>query len=388
MTSPQTTVLSDLEVAAAIDRALETVAGNIDIFGDLYPDDTTRDGVYPLRSRPGFPAGANVGWTTGFWPGMLWLGHEYSGDGRLAAAAGRHVESFSRRLAERIDIATHDLGFLYTLSCVVAARRGDDGRARRAGLEAADRLMDRYLAPPGIIQAWGSLEDPAQRGRTIIDSLMNTPLLHWASQETGRSTYAEAAERHVESLQDHIVRPDGSTFHTFSWNAETGAPERGGTEQGNADESCWARGQAWGIYGFAINHRLTGRPSFLAAARRCAEYFVAHLDPELVPYWDLAFHDGSGAPKDSSSAAIAAAGLLEIDALDPDPQYHDLAHRILASLARTYAPTPEDGSNALLLHGVYDAPKGIGVDEGTLWGDYFYLESLLRIANPNRESFW
>ncbi|GIF04245.1 glycoside hydrolase family 88 protein [Actinoplanes siamensis] len=350
--------------AAAVTAALSTIDANLARFGDRYPDDTTAGDRYPLRP-------ANTGWTTSFWPGMLWLAHDLTGDGKYLAAARGHVRSFASRVAGRVDIDTHDLGFLYTLSCVTAYRRTGDEQAREAALAAAGHLLSRVLEPAGIIQAWGDLRDPAQRGRTIIDSLMNTPLLFWASAETGDRRYASAARRHAEQLRDHLLRPDGSTYHTFYWDAETGAPLRGETEQGYADDSCWARGQAWGIYGFFLNHRHTGDPSFLEAARRCAD----HFPDGGVPYWDLSLVDGE---RDSSAAAIAVCGLL---ALGRDEE----AGRILGALISDYASSSGD---ALLRHGVYDKPKGIGVDEGTLWGDYFYLEALTRVTRPGWTPPW
>ncbi len=353
--------------AAAVSAALSIIDGNLTEFGDRYPGDTTIGDRYPLRP-------ANTGWTTSFWPGMLWLAHDLTGDDRYSKAAGGHVRSFAARVTERVDVDTHDLGFLYTLSCVTAYRRTGNEEAKRAALAAADHLMSRVLEPAGIIQAWGDLRDPAQRGRTIIDSLMNTPLLFWAAGETGDRRYATVGRRHATQLREHILRPDGSTFHTFYWDPVTGAPMRGETEQGHADDSCWARGQAWGIYGFLLNHRYTGDPSFLDAARRCADYFLAHLPPDSVPFWDLSL---TGVERDSSAAAIAVCGLL---ALGDDAA----AGRILGSLIDDYTST----GNALLRHGVYDKPKGVGVDEGTLWGDYFYLEALTRVTRPDWTHPW
>jgi unsaturated chondroitin disaccharide hydrolase len=358
-------------IAAAVTAALRTIDANLAEFGDRYPGDTTVDDRYRLRQ-------GNVGWTTGFWPGLLWLAHDLTGLSRYRQAATAHVPSFAARVATRTDIDTHDLGFLYTLSCVVPWRSTGDRAARRAALAAADHLLTRVLEPAGIIQAWGAMSDPRQRGRTIIDSLMNTPLLFWASTATGDPRYADAARRHTAQLRDYILRPDDTTFHTYYWDPRTGAPVRGETEQGSADESCWARGQAWGVYGFALNHRHTGDASFLHAARRCADYFLAHLPADGVAYWDLVFGDGSGEERDSSAAAIAVCGLLELGG-----SYREAGLRILSSLIAGYATAGWPASNALILHGVYDKPKGIGVDEGTLWGDYFYLEALTRVARPD-----
>ncbi|GIH05514.1 glucuronyl hydrolase [Rhizocola hellebori] len=383
---------SEAEAKAAA-RALRTVDANISAFGRLYPDDTTAGNIYPLRPAAGdLPEGSNVGWTTGFWPGVLWLAHDLTGEERYLAAASSHVDSFARRVENRIGLDTHDLGFLYTLSCVAAWQRTGDETAKQAALAAADHLMTRVLEPAGIIQAWGDLQDPSQRGRTIIDSLMNTPLLFWASRISGDPRYAQVARRHAAQLRDHILRPDDTTFHTFYWDPATGEPLRGATEQGSADDSCWARGQAWGIYGFALNHRHTGDGSLLRAAMRCADYFLAHLPADRVAYWDLVYTDGSDQERDSSAAAIAACGLIELaEQLGGDARgagYRAAARRILDSLVTNYSATGHPQSNALILHGVYDKPKAAGVDEGCLWGDYFYLEALTRAVSPNWISHW
>jgi unsaturated chondroitin disaccharide hydrolase len=393
MTTLPTQGTTAAAAALAIDAALATVRSNIASFGALYPDDTTVDGRYELRpAADGFPLGGNRGWTTSFWSGMEWLAWELTHDEVFRDAAQRHAADFARRVRAGDDLDTHDLGFLYTLSTVPAWRLLDDEDGRDAALLAAEHLMRRLLEPAGIIQAWGDLTDPRQRGRTIVDSLMNMPLLTWAGEQTGDERYANAVRSHTAQLREHILRPDNSTFHTFYWDVETGAALRGATEQGADDDSCWARGQAWGIYGFALNYRATGDAHLLDAAWRCADYFLDHLPADSIPYWDLVYNDGSDAPRDSSSAAIAVCGLLELAEVDDDDdrakRAADAASTILASLIENYTPaTPED-SDALLLHGVYDLPKNNGVDEGTLWGDYFYLEALTRVALPGWKPFW
>lgn len=380
------------EARGALETAIETTRRNIEKFGAAYPDDTTEHGVYPLRpARRDIPEGGNHGWTTSFVPGMQWIAWEATGDDAFKAAALRHARDFERRVNEGQELDTHDLGFLYSLSCVSAWRLTGDEDARQAALAAADHLMTRFLEPAGVVQAWGDLSDPRQAGRTIIDSLMNMPLLTWASEQTGDERYADAVRRHTLQLHDHILRPDDSTFHTFYWDVETGEPLRGATEQGAHDDSCWARGQAWGIYGFALNFRATGDERFLDASRRCAAYFLAHLPADDVAYWDLVYTDGSDAPRDSSAAAIAVSGLRELAIAEDDPeaaaQATEAADRILASLIANY--TPADGvSDALILHGVYNLPGDHGVDEGNLWGDYFYMEALMRTVDPEWRLYW
>ena len=392
-TTPPVRTLSAAPAGQAILPALATIRRNIAAFGAAYPDDTTSAGRYLVRpAGDGIAEGGNRGWTTSFWPGMQWLAWELTGDDVYRAAAERHADDFERRVRDGEDLDTHDLGFLYTLSCVSAWRLTGDDDARSAALIAADHLMRRFLEPAGIIQAWGDLSDPRQSGRTIIDSLMNMPLLTWAYEQTGDERYADAVRRHTEQLRVHIVRPDDSTFHTFYWDLESGAPLRGATEQGAHDDSCWARGQAWGIYGFALNHRSSGDPQLLEAAWRCADYFLAHLPADEVPYWDLVYGDESDAPRDSSAAAIAVCGLQELAELEPGTERGrraaTAAEKILASLIAGYTPEPADSSDALLLHGVYDLPKENGVDEGTLWGDYFFLEALVRVSRPDWKKYW
>jgi len=393
MTTSPTPGTTATAVELAIAAALATVRRNSATFGSGYPDDTTANGRYlPRPAVPGFPLGGNRGWTTSFFTGMEWLAWELTEDELFRDAALAHAADFARRVRAGEDLDTHDLGFLYTLSTVPAWRLLGDADARDAALLAADHLMLRLLEPAGIIQAWGDLSDPHQRGRTIVDSLMNMPLLTWAGEQTGEARFGNAVRSHTAQLREHIVRADNSTFHTFYWDAETGAAVRGATEQGAFDDSCWARGQAWGIYGFALNYRATGDPLLLDAAWRCADYFLAHLPADSVPFWDLVYIDGSDAPRDSSSAAIAVCGLLELAALEGEGERAErattAAHTMLASLIDNYTPERPEDSDALLLHGVYDLPKNNGVDEGTLWGDYFYLEALTRVARPDRTPFW
>lgn len=377
----------------AVECALKTINANMTAFADRFPDNTTVGNRYQLRqAQHDFAAGGNYGWTTGFWSGMLWLAYEFTRKESYRQLGEQHIQDFAHRVENKIDLDTHDIGFLYTLACVAPWRITANAEASRAALQAAKMLMTRYLDTVGIFQAWGKLDDPERRGSTIIDSLMNMPLLYWATEQTGDPRFAAAARRHSTQLRDHVVRPDNTTYHTFYWNAETGAPLGGRTTQGYADNSCWARGQAWAIYGFTLNYRYTRDESLLATAQHCANYFLDHLPQDYVAYWDLVFGDGSGQARDSSAAAIAVCGLQEMSCWLPEGEqrqrYENAAKMILSSLVINYAAAPESGSNALLLHSVYDMPKSVGVDEGCLWGDYFYLEALMRSLKPDWQLYW
>lgn len=374
---------------SATDLALATTRANIADFGALYPHHYTTDLTYPLKSAEhGEPLGGNTSWTTGFWPGMLWLAFDLTGDETFLTAARSHVADFVDRADRHVDMDHHHMGFLYTLSCVTAWRADHDMEARRAALIAAEHLMARVLEPAGIIQAWGDLSDPEQQGPAIIDSLMNMPLLYWATTTTGDRRYADAALRHTRQLEAHIIRPDDTTFHTFYWDIVTGEPRFGRTDQGYADDSCWARGQAWGIYGFLLNYAWTGEESFLAASVRCADYFLTRLPADDVPYWDLAFDDGSCHLKDSSAGAIAVCGLDELARVTGVERYRERADVIMASLSANYTPVRDSDAQCLLTRGTYHWHAKIGMDEGNLWGDYYYLEALTRRARTGWASYW
>ncbi len=389
------------ELAAALPQALADavaqVRANSRKWAGVFPDDATVDNFWTIRgARDGFDVeGANHGWTTSFWTGMQWLAFEASGDEELRAAARAGSADHVRRAYAEQDTDTHDLGFLYSLSAVADWRLTGDETARAGALRAAELLMNRFLEPAGIIQAWGDLSDPEQQGRTIIDSLMNLPLLVWAGEQTGDPRYAAAVERHSLEVAKRIIREDSSTFHTFHWDPATGEPLRGTTHQGFSDDSCWARGQAWGVYGFTMAYQATGRRELLDAAARVTDYFVDHLPADSVPYWDLIFGDGSGEERDTSAAAIAYCGLRElVPALaDVDPEraarYAEVADAMLLSLVTRYTPRAKGAdSDGLLLESVYHRPHGIGVDEATQFGDYYYLEALTRATDEGWVRYW
>lgn len=198
--------------------------------------------------------------------------------------------------------------------------------------------MVRYFRKDEIIQAWGDLDDINNFGRMIIDFLMNLPLLYTVSQWTGDTTYQEAAYSHAKQAAKYMVRDDYTTFHTYYMNVETDEPCFGSTQQGYSEDSCWARGQAWGIYGFILSHLYTGDFSFLALAEKLSDYFIAPLPGDLICYWDLIFTTGDE-QRDSSAAAIAVCGLLELSKHLPltNPKkdsYNQIAVAILSSLSK------------------------------------------------------
>ncbi len=371
-------VLTRDQAAAALDTAVALVRQNLPLFTEHCQNHSSVNDIYPPCE--------NNQWTCGFWPGEIWLAYERTGDEAFKTAALKLADSFSYRIEQKIDVDHHDMGFLYSPSCVAAWKLAGSETGRRAALMAADQLCTRFQEKGSFFQAWGALGAP-DNYRFIIDCLLNMPLLYWAGETIGDPRYAELARRHVATCLAHSIRPDGSTYHTFFMDPVTGEPVRGATCQGYKDDSCWARGQAWGVYGVALSYTYTRRPEYLDAFRRVLSYYLERLPQDMVPYWDMIFTDGDEEPRDSSSASIAACGLLEAAKFvspEESEAYRTLAAQMLFSIADKYAVQEGPAGIGLVRHGTYSKKSPYntctpeGVDECVSWGDYFYMEALTR----------
>ena len=379
-------VLTDAQAAAALDTAVEQVRVNLPLYTFRCQNHSSVQNIYPACD--------NDQWTCGFWPGEVWLSYERTGDEAFKKTAMTLVGSFDHRIRHKIEVDHHDMGFLYSPSCVAAYKLTGDAAARDAAILAADQLISRFQPKGQFIQAWGEMGAP-ENYRYIIDCLLNLPLLYWASEVTGDAKYADIAHRHITTCLANSFRPDGSTYHTFFMNPD-GTPSHGATCQGYRDDSFWARGQAWGVYGSVLSYRYTRNPEYLDTFRRALEFYLTRLPDDLVPYWDMIFTSGSEEPRDSSSAAIVACGLLEAVkwvGAEEGAGYEKLARQMLASLVQHYAVTDRKPGGGQLLHGTYSKKSPYntctpeGVDECTSWGDYFYMEALTRLTK-DWEMYW
>jgi unsaturated chondroitin disaccharide hydrolase len=367
----------------AIDKALATIRRATPRFADTPPVLGRADLTYETV-EPG-----TWSWVAGFWTGELWLAHAETGDSEFLEAARSNYPYF-RSLFEIPERHSHDLGFLFSLSAVADYKLTGNLDARDLAVAAATSLAERYNRAGGFIRAWNPWPEHDNRGRMIIDGMENLALLFWAAGETGDAHYHEIAEAHARTAARHLVRSDGSSFHTFEFDPDNGNPLRGGTHQGYSDESCWSRGQAWGIHGFSLAYRYTGDALFLDTARRLADYAIAHLPDDLVPYWDYLLPEGSPCYRDTSAAAITAAGLLllseQIGGGLPAERYADVAKKILAALDGTYSTFGVPGAEGLLTGGAAHVAQGC-TNVMLPYGDYFYLEALLR-AKGTTEFSW
>lgn len=369
----------------AVKQAVSKIDIAIDDFAGRFPSPASTNNIYR-------PINNDNGWGNGFWTGILWHAYELTGNEKYKRTALSHIPSFTKRITEKLGVDHHDMGFLYTPSCVAAYKLTGNDEAKRTALMAADHLITRFHEKAGFIQAWGSVNEP-DSFRLIIDCLLNIPLLYWASEVTGDEKYESIAYTHFKTTAEVCCRADASTYHTYYFDPESGSPLKGVTHQGASDSSAWARGQAWGIYGPMLTYIYKKDEKCLSLFRATANYFLNNLPSDMVPYWDLSFSDGSPEPRDSSSAAIAAAGMLEaVKHLDKNSDEHSVywgaANKMINSLIDSYTTENIPESNGLLLHAVYSKPHGKGVDEMNIWGDYFYMECLHRLLDPDMRLYW
>lgn len=378
--------LTQEEVKNALDFIIKKIDESLDTFTHKYPAPASVNNVYPAID--------NIEWTNSFWTGMLWLAYEYTGDEKYRRVAEIQCEDFANRIEKQICVDHHDLGFLYTLSCVAGYKLTGNEKMKETAIKAADKLITRYKEKGQFIQAWGAVDDP-KAYRLIIDCYLNVPLLYWASEVTGDKKYYEIGYNHAKTALENVIRDDSSTFHTFYFNPETGAPDHGATAQGYSDDSSWARGQAWGVYGLPLSYIYTKDEKFLDAAEKVTNFFLNRLPEDYVCYWDLIFGDGSGQCRDSSAAAIAVCGMMEtMKHIDDDykPVYENACRAIVRSLSENYTTVNTPESNGILLHAVYAMANGVnegnGVDECNIWGDYYYMEALMRYYNKDWKLYW
>lgn len=367
-------------LTAARDDAETRVAALAERLGGAFLH-ATRDGRYT-------PHDADE-WTSGFWPGLLLLAYRRTGEPALLAAAAQAETELERAVCDdRLYLLHHDVGFQFSPTAVMRYKCTGDPVARRRGFLAANLLMGRFNpAGAGFIEAWNT-ED--RRGLVIIDTMMNLPLLFWAAEEFQQPRFRNAALAHARTVLHTHIRPDGSTNHIVRFDQVSGAPLEARGGQGYAPDSCWSRGQSWALYGFALAHRYSRDPAFLAAARRVADSFLAALPPEGVPPWDFRAPNAAAAPRDSSAGAIAASGLLELAAMlaagEGQPYAHAAADLLLALTARC-GPAAGPDHDALLRHATGNLPKGQNIDVALIYGDYYYLEALQKLDGLS-ESCW
>lgn len=318
-------------------------------------------------------------WTAGFFPGSLWLAYEMTGDTTLRDCAARYT---NKMLPASFMTDTHDLGFMINCSYGNALRLAPADSIREVMVRTADNLLSRFDPQIGCIRSWdfGEWNYPV-----IIDNMMNLQLLFNATKLTGDPKYKDVAVKHARTTLAHHFRPDHTCYHVVSYTADGGV-ESAGTFQGKNDESAWARGQGWALYGFTETFRETGVTEFRDKAVAVAEMIMArNATADKVPYWDLDAPAGADTPRDASAAAVIASGMIELGYMLKEQRYTDYAEHILHSLASADY-LAEQGTNCgfVLKHSVGSLPHGSEIDTPLNYADYYFLEAISRLARVKK----
>ena len=321
-------------------------------------------------------------WCSGFFPGSLWYLGELTGD-----------QDWSRRAAdytETLDSAQyltwhHDVGFIIGSSYLNGYRLGGKEQYAPVVVNAAKSLATRFRPGARVIQSWNVDKGwQSERGwacPVIIDNMMNLEIMFEATRLTGDSTFYDIAVSHANTTMAHHFRPDFSCYHVVDYDPATGDVRHRQTAQGYADESSWARGQAWALYGYTMCYRYTGDPNYIYQAIKVCDmiFNTPSMPDDLVPYWDYNAPNIPSEPRDASAAACTASALYELSTYLPGRGYKELADKVVASLSSpAYRAATGENNHFLLMHSVGSIPHGHEIDVPINYADYYYLEALLR----------
>lgn len=314
-------------------------------------------------------------WTSGFIPGCLWYLGDYFKDATLKTKAA----NFTTNLAsQQYNTSTHDVGFMMYCSYGNGYKFNSDQSYKSVLINSANSLKSRYNSLVGCTRSWdfGTWSFPV-----IIDNMMNLELLFWATKATGDSSYYKIADSHASRVLSEFIRPDYTTYHVVDFDPITGNVIKKQTFQGASDESDWARGQGWELYGFTMCYRETGKLKYLTLARNIAQWIKIHLPTDHVPYWDYLAPNIPNEPRDASAAAIYASALLELSMLDKEnsKEYFNEATKILESLSSpAYMSNNGLNSGFILKHCTGNKPANKELDVPLNYADYYFIEALTR----------
>ncbi len=378
--------LTDDKIKAALSDALKKIDQKMVRFDKDFPSACTKNGVYGVDKNVN-------GWITSFWTGQLWLAYQLTGDEKYKKCAIDHMDSFENRAVNKVGMGDHDIGFVFTLSTVAGYKVTGDKHLRDISILAAEQELGRFREKGGFIQLAGDENSDIALYRLIVDCLMNVHLLYWAAAETGREDFYRAAKTHFYTTINNAVRENGSAYQNIYFDPKTGNVIGKGTKQGVSDEACWSRGQAWLIYGIPLSYTHLKDDSVLDIHEKAVQYFFSNSPDDYIPYWDFVFTAEDGEPRDSSAAAIAVCGLLEMSRTMSDGDerkilWKNAADCIMNSLIDNYTSKDHPDVEGLIMHGCYHVRENLGVDECMTWGDYFFMEALMRYINPDWKRYW
>lgn len=315
-------------------------------------------------------------WCSGFFAGNLLFLYEYTGDKFWMEQSEPFITAME---SEQNDGGSHDMGFKLYNSVGNAYRLTHNEKYKRDIIQGAKTLITRFNPVVGCIKSWDNRKE--WKFPVIIDNMMNLELLFEATRLSGDSSFYKVAVTHANTTLKNHFRADNSSYHVIDYDPETGKVMHKQTHQGFADSSAWARGQAWGLYGYTMCYRETHNKVYLQQAEKIAKYIFSNpqMPRDLVPYWDYDAAKLPGQPRDASAAAIAASALYELSTYSANGSvYKKTADGILSSLSKHYQAKPDSARGFLLLHSTGHKPAGSEIDVPIIYADYYYLEAMLR----------
>jgi unsaturated chondroitin disaccharide hydrolase len=341
----------------------------------------TKKGI-PVSPRSLTPEGKLIlvpakDWTSGFFPGVLWFLYEFTGDKKWEEQARTFTDQLEN---EKMNGGTHDMGFKIYCSYGTGFRLNGDPSYKAIIIQSAKTLCTRFNAKVGCIRSWDHNKDKWAYP-VIIDNMMNLELLFAATRLTGDSSFYKIAISHANTTMKNHFRPDYSSYHVIDYDTITGKALKKNTHQGFSDESAWARGQAWGVYGYTMCYRETKDPKYLAQAENIAGFIMNHpnLPKDLIPYWDFNAPNIPDEPRDASAAAIIASAFYELSQYSSKGYYYlEKADQITHNMSNLYRSPIGQNRGFILLHSTGSKPMNSEVDVPLNYADYYYLEALLR----------
>lgn len=321
-------------------------------------------------------------WTSGFFPGILWQLYAFTNNEKWEKAAQKATHLLEN---EQFNSRTHDMGFKIYCSYGNGYRLTADPAYRDIIVRSARTLSERFSPTVGCIRSW---DHNSHRWDfpVIIDNMLNLELLFAATRLTGDSSFYQIAISHANTTLKNHFRPDGGTYHVIDYNPQTGEIQHRNTHQGYADESTWARGQAWALYGYTMCYRETKDKKYLNQALAIAAWLINHprMPNDGVPYWDFDASEIPNEPRDVSAAAVIASALYELSSLHTgDESLRNFANHITLSLTTHYMAEPGSSRGFILLHSTGSKPHGSEVDVPLIYADYYFLEALWRSMHLN-----
>ncbi|RYC70206.1 MULTISPECIES: glycoside hydrolase family 88 protein [Spirosoma] len=343
--------------------------------------DTTK---FPQSTNPdGSPRDMKSSWwCSGFFGGSLWYLFEQTGDPKWKDAAHKWTMAVAK---EQHNTGTHDLGFMLYCPFGNGYRLTKNPQYRTIMLTGAQSLSTRFRPDYGVIKSWNSFKDKAGEKYdypVIIDNMMNLEFLFWAARESGDKRLRDLSVTHANQTLKNHFRPDASSYHVICYG-DGGKVLARRTHQGYADESAWARGQAWALYGYTTMYRETKDKTYLQQAQRIADFFLNHpnLPADKIPYWDFNAPGIPNEERDASAGAIASSALLELSTYGGPSakKYYQSAVQMLESLSGpAYRAKVGENNHFILKHSVGHKPGKSEIDVPLVYADYYYLEALLR----------